>query len=106
MKQSFIQYKTKPEKADENTRHLEAVFRELQEKSPDDVRYAALSLGDGTFVHLVFTEGEENPIPALAAFQTYQSEISERLIGPAEFFDAKIVGDYRMLGEAAKPASR
>ena len=51
MKQSFIQYKTKPEKADENTRHLEAVFRELQEKSPDDVRYAALSLGDGTFVH-------------------------------------------------------
>jgi hypothetical protein len=106
MKQTFIQYKTKPEQVDENARLLEAVFRELQAKSPDDVRYLALSFGDGTFVHLVFTEGEENPIPTLAAFETYQSEISERLIGPPEFYDATIVGDYRMLSEAGNPASR
>ena len=51
MKRTIVRYKTKPETAQENERLIQQVFQELQAKSPEGVRYLALKLGDGTFIH-------------------------------------------------------
>ena len=51
MKRTVVRYKAKPEKVEENQRLIEKVFQELHAKSPGGVRYLALRLGDGTFVH-------------------------------------------------------
>lgn len=99
MKLTLVRYKTKPEVVQENTRLIEKVFQELSATSPAGVRYVALSLGDGTFVHFSAVEdGGANPIPRLAAFQTFQSGIKERCIEPPQVSEATVVGDYRMLG--------
>jgi hypothetical protein len=47
MKRTLVRYKAKPEMAHENERLITDVFRELQAKAPDGVRYAALRLDDG-----------------------------------------------------------
>jgi hypothetical protein len=49
-------------------------------------------------VHFSMTDDGTSPIPALAAFRSFQSGIKERCIEPPQSGDATIVGDYRMLG--------
>jgi hypothetical protein len=98
MKRSLIRYTTKPDRADENERLIQAVFEELRAKAPDSVRYLALRLADGTFLHLVADEGSGgNPIPGLAAFRAFQSGIKDRCVQPPQSEEAVIVGNYRML---------
>ena len=101
MKRTIVRYRTKPEQTDENQRLIGKVFQELQAKSPDGVRYLALKLNDGAFVHFVMTETADgtNPLPALEAFQAFLSGIKERCIELPRSGDATIVGNYRMLGE-------
>ena len=99
MKRFVVRYQTKPDRTDENRRLVEAVFAELRAKSPPGIRYAALQLADGTFVHVVETENGANPLPDLAAFQSFQSGIRDRCIVPPQPAEATIVGNYRMLGE-------
>ena len=53
MKRTLVRYRTKPEQAEENEHLIGKVFQELQAKSPDSVRYLALRLDDGTFLHFV-----------------------------------------------------
>ena len=107
MKRTVVRYRTKPEKAEENARLIEKVFQELQAKSPDGVRYLALRLNDGTFVHFSAVENEDgaNPIPRLEAFRSFQSGIEERCIEVPQASEATIVGNYLMLG-ADKPTKR
>lgn len=101
MKLTVVRYKTKPETADENERLIQAVFQELHTKSRDDVRYLALRLGDGTFVHFSIAEAEDgaSPIPQLEAFRSFQAGIKERCIEPPQQNSATIVGSYGMVGE-------
>jgi hypothetical protein len=101
MKRTAVRYKTKPETAEENERQIQAVFQELRAKSPDGVRYLALRLSDGAFIHfsIVETEDKSNPIPQLEAFRSFQAGVKERCIEPPQVSDATIVGNYRMLGE-------
>ena len=101
MKRTFVRYKTKPEMADENARLIGKVFEELRVKSPEGVRYLALRLGDGTFVHFSTVDNEDgiSPIPKLEAFQRFQSEIKQRCVEPPQSSEVTIVGNYRMLGE-------
>jgi len=101
MKRTVVRYKTKPESAQENERLIQRVFEELRAKSPEGVRYLALRLGDGTFVHFSAHEAEDgvSPIPRLEAFQSFQSGIKERCIEGPQSSDATIVGNYRMLDE-------
>ncbi len=101
MRRMVVRYKTKPEKAQENERLIESVFEELRVKSPDGVRYLALRLADGSFVHLVATDGagDGSPLRELASFRSFQSGIKERCLEPPQADDAIIVGNYRMLGE-------
>jgi hypothetical protein len=75
------------------------VFQELREQSPPDIRYLALKLNDGTFVHLVCVEDDANPISALAAFRAFQSGIAERCVEQPQAAEATVVGNYRMLGD-------
>ena len=101
MKRTIVRYKTKPETAQENERLIQQVFQELQAKSPQGVRYLALKLGDGTFIHFstVEVEDEASPIPRLEAFRSFQSGIKERCVEPPQSSAVTIVGNYRMLGE-------
>jgi hypothetical protein len=98
MKRTLVRYKTRSDQAEENERLIAQVFRELEQKAPQGVRYLALKLGDGTFVHFSMTDDGASPIPALEAFRSFQSGIKERCIEPPQSGDATIVGDYRMLG--------
>ena len=99
MKRTLVRYKTRLESAEENQRLIEAVFRELRAKAPAGVRYMALRLGDGTFVHLVETEDGASPVPSLDTFRAFQSGIKERCAEPPQSADAVVVGNYRMLIE-------
>jgi radical SAM superfamily enzyme with C-terminal helix-hairpin-helix motif len=101
MTRTLIRYDTKPERAEENERLIEDVFRELHAKAPSGVRYMALRLGTGTFVHFVEVNAADgsNPLPELDAFRSFQSGIRDRQVGPAQSSDAAILGHYRMLGE-------
>jgi hypothetical protein len=99
MKQVVVRYKVRPDAAGENQRLIEQVFAELQKKSPAGVRYVALRLNDGTFVHFSMTEDGAPPIPGLDAFGAFQSGIKERCIEPPQQVDATIVGSYQMLRE-------
>jgi hypothetical protein len=100
MKRTVVRYRAKPETAQENERLIWAVFAELRTKSPDGVRYLALRLGDGTFIHFSTIDGDRaNPILQLEAFQSFQAAIKERCSELPQASDATIVGNYRMLGE-------
>jgi hypothetical protein len=100
MKRTLVRYKTRPEQASENERLIGKVFQELHAKSPDGIRYLALRLGDGTFVHFkVDIRDGADPIHELEAFRSFQSGIKERCIEPPQAGDATIIGNYRMLGE-------
>src|SRR5262245_36653576 len=50
MKWTLVRYRVKPGQADENERLSAAVFKELQQKSPEGLGYAVFRLPDGTFV--------------------------------------------------------
>jgi hypothetical protein len=101
MKLTVVRYRTKPETADENASLVQAMFQELHAKSPDDVRYLALRLSDGTFIHFSVAETQDgaSPIPQLEAFRSFQPGLKERCIEPPQQSDATIVGRYRMFGE-------
>ena len=97
MKHILVRYTTKPEQADTNQRLIEAVFRELRTKQLDGVRYLALRLGDGTFVHFATADDGSGGLTSLDAFRDFQAGIKERCIDPPQPGEATIIGDYRML---------
>jgi hypothetical protein len=99
MKRTLIRYKTRPDAADENQRLIEDVFAELQAKAPEGLRYMALKLADGSFLHFVETSDGDSPLPGMDAFRRFQSGIRERCMEPPQPLEATIVGNYRMLGE-------
>jgi hypothetical protein len=97
MKRTLVRYRTKPEKAQENQLLIEKVFEELRAKSPKGLRYLALRLGDGTFVHFVSVEDGAPSVTTLDAFQIFQSGIKDRCAEPPQAAEATVVGNYRML---------
>jgi hypothetical protein len=103
MKRSLIRYRTKPDRTDENERLIKSVFAELQAKSPAGVRYLALKLGDGSFIHFVAADGDAgtNPITSLDAFRAFQGGIKDRCLEPPQSNDVTVVGNYRMLDAPA-----
>jgi hypothetical protein len=101
MKRTLIRYKTKPEMADKNAELIAGVFEELKTAEPGGVRYLALRLDDGSFVHLVETADDAGTtIPGLAAFKVFQSGIRDRCVEPPQPAGVTIIGNYRMLGES------
>ncbi|HLL28239.1 MAG TPA: hypothetical protein VKT73_11420 [Xanthobacteraceae bacterium] len=101
MKRTVVRYKTKPEKTDENARFIEKVFEELRAKAPDNVRYLALRLADGTFIHFSMSDTADgvSPVTKLDAFRTFRSGVEARTVEPPQQTEVTIVGNYRMLDE-------
>jgi hypothetical protein len=99
MKRTLICYRTKPEMTQQNQHLIENVFKELRAKSPEGVRYMALRLDEGTFLHFVETHDGGSPLGELEAFRLFQAGIRDRCDKPPQASEATIVGNYRMLGE-------
>jgi hypothetical protein len=99
MTQVLVRYRLKPNRIDENTRFVEGLFAELRAKAPQDVRYLALQVEDGTVVHLAFFDEGATPISGLDAFTAYHARLAERCAEPPNPGDVTIVGNYRMLPE-------
>lgn len=97
MPQRLIRYRVKPERAEENQRLVEGVFRELHAKSPAQVRYLVLRLSDGTFCHLV--DDSTRTVAGLDAFAAFQRGGVERRLDEPQQLEATVVGNYRMLLE-------
>jgi hypothetical protein len=94
MKWTVVRYKARPERADENQRLSEAVFRELAERSPPGLSYTVLRLSDGTFVHLASVEDGAQPVTAMNSFAGFRDGIKERCLEPPLSLDATLVGSY------------
>ena len=94
MKWTVVRYKAKPERADENQRLSEAVFRELAERAPPGLSYTVLRLADGTFIHVASLAEGAQPLSALRAFAAFRDGVAERCLEPPLAVDATLVGSY------------
>jgi hypothetical protein len=104
MKQNLVIYRTKPDRAEENQRLVEAVFRELHASAPQGLRYASMRLADDTFVHVVEMPEGANTLLEMEVFQRFLAELRDRCIEPPRVNPMTIVGNYRMLETEAAPA--
>ena len=98
MNTTMVRYQTKPDRAQENQRLIEAVFVELEERQPDGFTYKVFRLDDGvSFVHVVIEHDGDDPasLQDLPAFQTFVSNIGDRCDAPPAASGATIVGGYR-----------
>ncbi|HXC78720.1 MAG TPA: hypothetical protein VNU19_16920 [Candidatus Acidoferrum sp.] len=96
---SVIRYKTKPERADENQRLVEAVYTELAARNPGGMRYATLRLEDKvTFIHIFMTDTDDTPntMGDIAAFVEFQRELAQRCVEQPHAQAATVVGSYRL----------
>ena len=92
-----VQYKVKPERADENQHLIERVFAELVEAAPEGIRYASFRLEDGvSFVHVAAIESEDgsNPLGAIQAFADFTRDIGQRCDEPPAAQGAQLVGSF------------
>jgi hypothetical protein len=94
----MVQYRVKPDRADENQRYIEGVFEELRQNSPAGLRYASFKQPDGvTFVHIasIETETGDNPLSQSPAFLAFQAGIRDRCEAPPVATDLEEVGSYQ-----------
>jgi hypothetical protein len=91
-----VQYRTKPERADENATLIEAVYAGLQREQPDGFRYATFRLDDDTFVHVASVEADDgvNPLDSLPEFAAFTADIGSRTEAPPAARPATLVGAY------------
>ena len=101
MKRTVVRYKAKPEMAEENERLIREVFKEMHATAPHGVRYMALKLADGTFIHFSTAVGDDTAaeLHKLAAFRTFQSDVRQRCAEMPQSSEAIVVGNYGMLDE-------
>ena len=71
MEQVVVQYRTKPDRADENQRLVEKVFEELNDRGPGGLRYATFRMADGvSFMHVaVIDDPNANPLGETRRFR-------------------------------------
>jgi hypothetical protein len=97
---TVIRYETKADAADENQRLVQQVFAELDKEQPEGLRYASFRLDDGvTFVHIVESDGDSDPLPQLAAFQAFQSTMGQRIASPPVRGGAEVIGSYNFFSK-------
>jgi hypothetical protein len=97
MKTLLVRYRTHLDHADANARAIEAVFDEVAAKQPEGLRYAALRLPDGTFVHLAQVPGDgPSPLAEIDAFRAFQAGLRDRCSEPPVVQELELVGSYRV----------
>jgi hypothetical protein len=99
MRTVMVRYKVKADRAAENQRYVEAVFRELATTAPAGLHYATFKQPDGlTFVHVASIETPENPLQKTAAFQAFTEHIEDRCDEPPVTTVLEEVGSYAFHG--------
>jgi hypothetical protein len=92
-----VQYRAKPDCADENQRLAQSVFEELARDRPAGLRYATFRLDDGiTFIHMAVVETADgsNPLDSVDAFKAFGREIASRCDVLPNASTAALVGSY------------
>ena len=99
MKATVVQYRAKPERADENQRLIEAVFADLEKRDAKGFTYKVFRLEDNvSFVHVVVEHDDVDKPDSLQdvpAFQAFVSEIAERCDVFPVAKGATVVGGWR-----------
>lgn len=93
----MVRYKVKAERVEENERHVEAVFAQLDREKPAGIRYATFKLADGqSFMHIasVETADASNPLLALDAFRRFVGTVKDRCEEPPVTTELTEIGAY------------
>jgi hypothetical protein len=93
-----VRYQTKPDRAEDNQKLIEAVFAELEEREPEGFTYKVFRLEDGvSFIHVVIEHDVKtsDSLQAVPAFQAFVADIDSRCDAPPVAAGATIVGGYR-----------
>jgi hypothetical protein len=97
MRYVMVRYRIKPDRVAENEALVRGVYDELARTQPAGFRYATLKLPDGvSFVHIAEAEEGQNPLSAVAAFQTFQEGMGERCDEPPAVTELTAIGSYRL----------
>jgi hypothetical protein len=100
MNRKMVRYKFKAGRAAENERYVKRVFEQLNREQPRGLRYASFKLADGlSFVHLVETTGEGNPLSELSTFKEFVAAVRERCEEPPVTVELTEVGSYKVFGD-------
>jgi hypothetical protein len=100
MKATVVRYQTKPDRADENQRLIEAVFVDLEQRGARGFTYQVFRLDDDvSFVHAVIEHDVDHPdsLQEVPAFQAFVADIDARCDVPPQASGATVVG--RHLGD-------
>ena len=92
MKITTVRYRIAPDRVHENIRLVREVFSQLRETSPAGLRYACLTPGDGSFMHIAC--GDEGVLTSLQSFQEFRADFHDRAIEPATFTGFEVVGNF------------
>jgi hypothetical protein len=98
MKATVVSYQAKPDRADENQRLIEAVFRDLEARQPKGFTYNVFRLEDQvSFVHVVVEHDAEDAdsLQDVPAFQAFVADVGDRCNVPPVARGATVVGGYR-----------
>ena len=99
MTATVVRYQTKPDRADENQKLIEAVFADLDQRQPDGFTYKVFRLEDGvSFVHVVIEHDDVDDPASLQdvpAFQAFVEHIGDRCDVAPVAMGATVVGGYR-----------
>jgi hypothetical protein len=98
MTTTVVRYQTKPERAEENQRLIEAVFAELEDRQAEGFTYKVFRLEDGvSFVHVMIEHEVEDPdsLQDVPAFGAFLADVVDRCDVPPLAMSATIVGGYR-----------
>lgn len=100
MNVTMIRAKVLPEHAAEAEAAAKTMFAAINEARPQGVYYASTALEDGvTFIALVaFDDPENNPLPSIPAWVTFQENLKAWLDGPPVFEQLTLIGSYNLFG--------
>jgi hypothetical protein len=94
-----VRYQTKPDRAAENQKLIEAVFADLEAREPEGFTYKVFRLADGvSFIHVMIEHDDvEKPdsLQDVPAFQAFLADIADRCDVPPAASAATIVGGFR-----------
>jgi hypothetical protein len=97
MRATVVRYQTKPERADENQKLIEAVFADLADRQPVGFTYQVFRLEDGvSFVHVVVEHDVADPdsLQDVPAFQAFVADVGDRCDVAPVATGARVVGAY------------
>ena len=95
MRTVIVRYRLKPDRVEENTRLVKAVFESLARRAPSGLHYATFVEEDGvSFAHVAKITADENPLFEDPAFQAFVAGIDERCEVLPQTTKLEQVGSY------------